>query len=89
MANLSKPVDFSKFRKSLTGNIKGLNASIGFNDPKTWLDTGSYALNYLISNDFFKGVPLEGKMTQFAGDSGCLPGTATVNIRLRKKTDEQ
>lgn len=62
-----RPYDFSKLRKSLTKNIDGL--SLGFNDPKDWIDTGSYALNYLISGDFYKGVPL-GKVTMFAGESG-------------------
>lgn len=71
MAAMNKPVDISKFRKGLTKNINGIKGiSTGFNDPKTWLSTGSYVLNYLISSDFFKGVPLEGKLTQFAGDSG-------------------
>ena len=62
-----KPYDFSKLRKSLTKNIDGL--SLGFNDPKDWIGTGSYALNYLISGDYYKGVPL-GKVTMFAGESG-------------------
>ncbi len=43
--------------------------SSGFNDPKDWISTGNYALNYLISGDFHKGVPL-GKVTVFAGESG-------------------
>ena len=43
--------------------------SSGFNDPTDWISTGSYALNYLISGDFHKGVPL-GKVTVFAGESG-------------------
>ena len=43
--------------------------SIGFNDPTDWISTGNYALNYLISGDFHKGVPL-GKVTVFAGESG-------------------
>ncbi len=68
-----KPYDFSKFRKNLTKNIDGL--SLGFNDPKDWIDTGSYALNYLISGDYYKGVPL-GKVTMFAGESG--PGKSLV-----------
>ena len=62
-----KPYDFSKLRKSLTKNIDGL--SLGFHDPKDWISTGSYALNYLISGDFYKGVPL-GRVTMFAGQSG-------------------
>jgi RecA/RadA recombinase len=64
---LAKPFDLSKFRKELTKSIEGL--SIGFNDPTDWISTGNYALNYLISGDFNKGVPL-GKVTVFAGESG-------------------
>ena len=62
-----KPFDVSKFRKEITKSIDGL--SIGFNDPTDWISTGNYALNYLISGDFHKGIPL-GKVTVFAGDSG-------------------
>ena len=64
---MAKPFDVSKFRKDITKSIDGL--SIGFNDPTDWISTGSYALNYLISGDFDKGVPL-GKVTVFAGESG-------------------
>lgn len=64
---MAKPFDVSKFRKDITKSIDGL--SIGFNDPTDWISTGSYALNYLISGDFYKGVPL-GKVTVLAGDSG-------------------
>lgn len=63
----TKPFDISKFRKSITKSIEGL--SIGFNDPTDWVSTGNYALNYLISGDFNRGVPL-GKVTVFAGESG-------------------
>jgi recombination protein RecA len=42
---------------------------VGFNDPTDWISTGNYALNYLISADFKKGIPL-GKVTVFAGESG-------------------
>jgi len=64
---MAKAFDVSKFRKSITKSIEGL--SIGFNDPTDWVSTGNYALNYLISGDFNKGVPL-GKVTVFAGESG-------------------
>ena len=63
----TKPFDLSKFRKTLTKSIDGLG--VGFNDPTDWISTGNYALNYLISGDFNKGVPL-GKVTVFAGESG-------------------
>ena len=64
---MGKAFDISKFRKSITKAIDGLG--IGFNDPTDWISTGNFALNYLISGDFFKGVPL-GKVTVFAGESG-------------------
>jgi len=62
-----KPFDVTKFRKSITKSIDGLG--VGFNDPDTWISTGNFALNYLISGDFNKGVPL-GKVNVFAGESG-------------------
>lgn len=62
-----KPFDVSKFRKDLTKSIDGI--SFGFNDPTDWVSTGNYLLNYRISGDFFKGVPL-GKVTVLAGESG-------------------
>jgi recombination protein RecA len=64
---VAKPIDFSKFRRELTKSIEGL--SIGFNDPTDWISTGNYALNYLVSGDFHRGIPL-GKVTVFAGESG-------------------
>lgn len=64
---MAKPFDVSKFRKEITKSIDGL--SIGFNDPTDWISTGNYALNYLISGDFYRGIPL-GKVTVFAGESG-------------------
>ena len=64
---MTKPFDISKFRREITKSIEGL--SIGYNDPTDWVSTGNYALNYLISGDFNKGVPL-GKVTVFAGESG-------------------
>lgn len=64
---MTKPFDITKFRKSITKSIEGLG--IGFNDPTDWVSTGNYALNYLISNDWNKGIPL-GKVTVFAGESG-------------------
>ena len=64
---MAKAFDVTKFRKSLTKSIDGLG--IGFNDPTDWISTGNLALNYLISGDFHKGVPL-GKVTVLAGESG-------------------
>ena len=64
---MGKPFDVSKFRKSITKSIDGL--SVGFHDPTDWISTGNYALNYLVSGDFHKGIPM-GKVTVFAGESG-------------------
>jgi recombination protein RecA len=64
---MAKPFDVSKFRKTITKAIDGIG--FGFNDPTDWISTNNYALNYLISGEFNKGIPL-GKVTVFAGESG-------------------
>ncbi len=64
---MTKHFDPSKFRKNITKSITGLHT--GFNDPSTWISTGNHCLNYMISGDFHRGVPL-GKVTVFAGESG-------------------
>lgn len=62
-----KPLDLSKFKKDITKKLT--NISSGFHDPTTWINTGNYAVNYMISGDFKRGVPL-GKVTVIAGESG-------------------
>ena len=64
---MAKPFDIAKFRKSITKSVPGL--SVGFRDPDTWISTGNYTLNKLLSGDFKKGIPL-GKVSVFAGESG-------------------
>ena len=64
---MAKAFDVSKFRKGITKSIDGI--SIGFTDPTDWISTNNYALNYLISGDFTRGIPM-GKVTVFAGESG-------------------
>jgi recombination protein RecA len=64
---MQKPFDLTEFRTGLTKNITGISA--GFHDPVDWVSTGNYTLNYLISGDFNKGIPL-GKVSVFAGESG-------------------
>ena len=64
---MPRPFDVSKFRKSITKAVPGL--SVGFNDPDTWISTGNFTLNKLISGDFDKGIPL-GKVSVLAGESG-------------------
>ena len=64
---MTKVFDATKFRKNITKAIDGI--SVGFTDPTDWISTNNYALNYLISGDFNKGIPM-GKVTVFAGESG-------------------
>ena len=64
---MAKAYDISKFRRGITKSITGI--STGFHDPTIWVSTGSYGLNYLISGDFYKGIPM-GKVTVIAGESG-------------------
>ena len=64
---MQKPFDLTKFRTGLTKSITGISA--GFHDPQDWISTGNYTLNYLISGDFKRGIPL-GKVSVFAGESG-------------------
>lgn len=61
-----KPFDFTRLQKEHNKKHKAVS---GFNDPITWIDTGNYALNKMISGDFRRGVPLGG-VTVFAGESG-------------------
>ena len=82
---MAKPFDISKFRKDLTKSIDGL--SFGFNDPTDWISTGNYTLNYLISGDFHRGIPL-GKVTVFAGESGA--GKSYIcSVNIIKNAQEQ
>lgn len=77
-----KPLDLSKFKKDITKNLS--NISTGFHDPTTWISSGNYAVNYIMSGDFNKGFPL-GKVSVVAGESGCLPEHSRIKIRLKKK----
>lgn len=74
---MTRPCDFSKFRKSITKSITGL--SVGFNDPKIWIDSGSKILNYLVSGSFDKGFPL-GKVSILAGEPSAGKSLLSANI---------
>lgn len=63
------------------------NISVGFHDPTIWLSTGCYCLNFLVSGDFNKGIPL-GKVTIFAGESGAGK-SFIVSGNLIKSAQEQ
>lgn len=62
----TRPYDMSKFRKEQN---KKLNIKDGFHDPLTWVSTGNFALNKMMSGNFYGGVPI-GSATTFAGASG-------------------
>ena len=64
---MAKPFDIAKFRKSITKSVPGLSS--GFRDPDTWISTGNFTLNKLVSGRFDGGIPL-GKVSVFAGESG-------------------
>lgn len=81
-----KVMDLSKFKKGITKSIPGI--STGFNDPKTWIDTGSYLLNYMVSGDWYKGIPLEGKMTTFAGESGSAKSYIVSGNMIKNAQDQ-
>ena len=49
-----KTFDPTKFRKNLT---EKLNIPIGFAKDRLWIHTGNYALNRIISGDYYKGAP--------------------------------
>lgn len=65
---ISKTFDLSKLRKSVTKSIEGL--SFGFTQPTVWFSSGCYALNWLLTKDFYKAFPLDGKINMLVGDSG-------------------
>jgi RecA/RadA recombinase len=81
-----KALDLTRFRKDIAKTIPGL--SVGFRDPKVWISTGNYALNYAISGRFRDGgIPL-GKVTVMAGQSGSgksflASGNITANAQKK------
>jgi RecA/RadA recombinase len=58
--------DFSKIHRD---RVKKLGIRAGFDDPLTWINTGNFALNKMISNRFDLGIPLSA-VTVFAGEPG-------------------
>jgi len=63
-----KPFDLSKLRKNVTKSMEGV--SFGFTKPTVWFSSGCYALNWLLTQDFNKAFPLDGKINMLAGSSG-------------------
>ena len=57
-----------KLRKNINKSIEGI--SFGFTKPTVWFSSGCYALNWLLTQDFNKAFPLDGKINMLAGSSG-------------------
>lgn len=70
-----KTVNTTKFLNQLNK----LNIPVGFSDPKIWIDSGNFALNRLISGNYYNGVPI-GKVTMFAGESGSGKSLLAANV---------
>lgn len=51
---------------------------VGISRPQEWLTTGNYALNYALTGDWNKGIPL-GRSTAFVGPSGSGKSFLTSN----------
>lgn len=71
MAKLGFIKDFKKAVAKLD------TVDVGIKNTEQWLSTGNYALNRALSGNFERGIPL-GKITLFAGPSGCLPADSGV-----------
>ena len=82
---MARAFDASKFRKNITKSVPGM--SVGFRDPDTWISTGNYTLNKLISGEFHKGIPL-GKVTVFAGESGAGKSFIAAGNIVRNAQDQ-
>jgi recombination protein RecA len=65
----------SKTLNHIFGDVDKMNPDGGFMDesclstPSDWIDTGSKALNAIISGSLYKGIPV-GRIVGFAGPSG-------------------
>lgn len=70
-----------KFKTELT---KLENVSTDFRPPSHWYTCGNYAVNKILSGDFFRGIP-QGRVTILAGPSDCITGDQTVEVYLMNK----
>src|SRR6185437_11913278 len=80
---VDRPFDMSKFRKEQN---KALKIKDGFFDPLTWVSTGNYALNKMISNNFNNGIPI-GSVSGFAGESGAAKSYIASGNIVRNALD--
>lgn len=57
----------SKIQKALNKSVEGL--TFGFTQPSVWFSSGNYTLNWLLTKDFNKAFPLDGRINMAVGDS--------------------
>jgi RecA/RadA recombinase len=86
LSKKEQSIEKSKRDVALEGLLKGvLKGSKMLSDTrdkytvKQWFDTGSYALNLLISGSMYKGVP-DNRVTQFVGDQSSAKSYITKKI---------
>jgi RecA/RadA recombinase len=79
-----KPFSLDKFRKSVN---KSLGITAGYHDPKTWVSTGNFAVNKLVSNSYFRGIPL-GKVSVLAGESGSGKSFLTCGSLIKNAIEQ-
>jgi len=72
-------MSLKNLHKSLNKRLKNTDIQVGFSEPDTWVGTGSFVLNNIISGDFHKGFPL-GKSMLIAGDPGAGKSLIAASI---------
>jgi len=81
---------FAKYKK-LMDSIDEVNPYATYLSESTlsrvdaWIDTGSLALNAIISGSLYGGAQ-EGRVIQFAGPSMCLTGNQKLRVYRRRYT---
>ena len=60
---------FKNIVKEIDNDYAGLLSEGGVGDIESFVDTGSYIFNALVSGSIYKGVP-SNKITALAGESG-------------------
>lgn len=71
-------MDFvDKFNKEMN-KIEGIASES--EPPRYWFSTGNYMFNYIMSGDFYKGIP-QGRITAFAGPSSSGKSFVQCNVQ--------
>ena len=54
--------------------------------PKSYISTGNYAVNKIISGSVFRGIP-NNRITTFYGESGCVPFDARIYVMCKTEVE--